>query len=137
MSNYDESTHDTYLTADMVSHCAYCPRLLFLMYVDGRWDENYYTEHGSIVHARTDGIEDALPDCERDSDAPVCARSVMLTDEHLQLRAKLDLLEAEGDEATPVEYKRGSVPDTPEKSYEPVRIQLMIQALLLRAHGLK
>ena len=63
MSNYDESTHDTYLTADMVSHCAYCPRLLFLMYVDGRWDENYYTEHGSIVHARTDGIEDALPDC--------------------------------------------------------------------------
>lgn len=137
MANYDESTHDTYLTADMVAQWAYCPRRLFLMYVDGRWDENYYTEHGSIVHARTDGIEDALPDCERDSDAPVCARSVMLTDEHLQLRAKLDLLEAEGDEATPVEYKRGSVPDTPEKSYEPVRIQLMIQALLLRAHGFK
>ncbi len=39
------------------------------------------------------------------------------------------------DEAVPVETKRGRVPDTPERCYEPERVQLMAQGLLLREHG--
>ena len=35
----------------------------------------------------------------------------------------------------PVETKRGRVPDRPERSYEPERVQLMAQGLLLREHG--
>ena len=37
-----------------------------------------------------------------------------------------------GGEAVPVETKRGRVPDNPQRSYEPERIQLMAQGLLLR-----
>jgi CRISPR-associated protein Cas1 len=37
--------------------------------------------------------------------------------------------------AVPVETKRGSVPDNAERSWEPERVQLMAQGLLLRAHG--
>ncbi|HOI54067.1 MAG TPA: CRISPR-associated endonuclease Cas1, partial [Phycisphaerae bacterium] len=39
------------------------------------------------------------------------------------------------DEAAPVETKRGRVPDNPERSWEPERVQLMVQGLLLREHG--
>ncbi|MCC7409724.1 MAG: CRISPR-associated endonuclease Cas1 [Phycisphaeraceae bacterium] len=39
------------------------------------------------------------------------------------------------DEAVPVETKRGRVPNNPERSYEPERVQLMAQGLLLREHG--
>jgi len=38
-------------------------------------------------------------------------------------------------EAVPVETKRGRVPNNEERSYEPERVQLMAQGLLLREHG--
>ena len=37
--------------------------------------------------------------------------------------------------AVPVETKRGRVPNNEERSYEPERIQLMAQGLLLREQG--
>ena len=44
-------------------------------------------------------------------------------------------MEAKGRRATPVDYKRGAVPNVPEGAYEPERVQLCVQGLLLRAHG--
>ncbi len=71
---------------------------------------------------------------------PVISRSVPLDSQRLGLTAKLDLVStAPGPdgvpEAVPVETKRGRVPDNPERSYEPERVQLMAQGLLLREHG--
>jgi CRISPR-associated protein Cas1 len=71
---------------------------------------------------------------------PAVTRSVPLDSARLGLTAKLDLVStAPGpdgiDEAVPVETKRGRVPNTPERSYEPERVQLMAQGLLLREHG--
>ena len=71
------------------------------------------------------------------------ARSVPLSSEALGLSAKLDLVsvvrsdspQTEGDLAVPVETKRGRVPDNPQRSWEPERVQLMAQGLLLREHG--
>lgn len=125
------------LPVRMLNEYAYCPRLFHLMYVDGRWDDNLFTDQGRSAHARTDADEDTLPSAvEGDGDSePVIARSVMLSDEALGLVAKPDIIEAEGPNATPVEIKRGHVPDVPLQSYEPERVQLMAQALLLRAHG--
>jgi CRISPR-associated protein Cas1 len=60
---------------------------------------------------------------------------VTLGSERLGLVAKLDLVEASADAAVPVETKRGRVPDNPERSWEPERVQLMAQGLLLREHG--
>lgn len=51
------------------------------------------------------------------------------------LIARLDLLEGNGQSVTPVDYKRGNLPDTPERSWEPDRVQLCVQALILRENG--
>lgn len=67
------------------------------------------------------------------------ARSLMLSASREGLVAKMDLLELELEEgqaiATPVDYKRGTVPDVPEGAYEPERVQLCAQGLILRENG--
>ena len=126
------------LTIDMVHQHAYCPRRMHLMYVDGRWDDNFFTEEGTSVHRRVDDADDLLPDVvpgAQGDEPPLISRSVSLTDEALGLAGKLDLVETDGGFALPVETKRGHPPDNPDQSWEPQRVQLMAQALLLRAHG--
>ncbi|MCB1513015.1 MAG: Dna2/Cas4 domain-containing protein, partial [Hyphomicrobiaceae bacterium] len=52
--------------------------------------------------------------------------------------AKLDLVEASGNVATPVDYKRGSpkkLDDGSLGAWDPERVQLCVQALVLREHG--
>ena len=63
------------------------------------------------------------------------ARSIMLSAPQEGLIAKLDLLELDGQKATPVDYKRGRVPKTPEGAYEPERVQICAQGLVLRENG--
>lgn len=49
--------------------------------------------------------------------------------------AKVDLLEGAGGLVRPIERKRGTAPDNPERSWEPERVQLCGQGLLLRVAG--
>lgn len=131
----------------MLNEYAYCPRLFHLMHVDGRWADNVYTLEGKEAHRRVDRLDHVLPDpdaaTEPDADKsdddgderPVISRSVSLASQRLGLTAKLDLVSTAGDEAVPVETKRGRVPNNPERSWEPERVQLMAQGLLLREHG--
>ncbi|MGH7449280.1 MAG: CRISPR-associated endonuclease Cas4g/Cas1g [Longimicrobiales bacterium] len=125
----------------MLNEYTYCPRLFHLMHVDGRWADNAYTEEGREVHRRVDRLDHVLPDPNAvaedvvDDAAPTITRSVQLGSERLGLTAKLDLVSTDGDEAVPVETKRGRVPNNPERSWEPERVQLMAQGLLLREHG--
>lgn len=124
------------LPVRMVNEYAYCPRLFHLMFVSERWDDNLYTEQGRSAHARVDDAADPLPPTPADPDEPpVVARSVALGSETLGLSGKLDLLEVADGQAVPIDTKRGRVPPTPQKSYEPERVQLMCQGLLLREHG--
>src|SRR5690606_37265545 len=135
------------LPVRMVNEYAYCPRLFHLMYVEGRWADNVYTLEGKEAHRRVDRLDHVLPDPEADEDLdgpegevdgderPVISRSVALASERLGITAKLDLVSTAGDEAVPVETKRGRVPNNPERSWEPERVQLMAQGLLLREHG--
>ncbi len=125
------------LSVRMLNEYAYCPRLFHLMHVEGRWADNVFTESGREVHRRVDEASDLLPAPTGGDDPPAIGRSVALGDEALGLTAKLDLVEIEGDLATPVETKRGKVPDNAERSWEPERVQVMAQGLLLRAHGLR
>jgi CRISPR-associated protein Cas1 len=122
----------------MLVQYTFCPRLYALMHVEGRWDDNAYTEDGKQVHHRVDEEDEPLPDPdpkEPGDEEPKVARSVPLSSETLGLTGKTDVVELEGQVATPVEYKRGAVPNTPERSWEPERVQLMAQALLLREAG--
>jgi CRISP-associated protein Cas1 len=63
------------------------------------------------------------------------ARSIMLSSSRLGLIAKLDLVEGEGDRVTPVDYKRGKRPHVPKAAYDPKRVQLCVQGMILEEHG--
>ena len=63
------------------------------------------------------------------------ARSLRLESAHLKLVAVVDVLEVEGNVATPVDYKKSVAPDLPEGAYEPERVQICAQGLLLREAG--
>lgn len=124
------------LPARMLNEFVYCPRLFYLEWVQAEWAESADTEAGRLHHRRVDEEQGRLPEAEATGgDAPVVARSVMLSSESLGLIARIDLVEADGSCAIPVDYKRGEVPDTPESSWEADRVQLCAQALLLREHG--
>ncbi|MDA8410346.1 MAG: CRISPR-associated endonuclease Cas1 [Treponema sp.] len=122
---------------DAVHQYAYCPRRAFLMYHDGRWADNVYTEDGRMEHRRVDEEDEMLPEPEKvgEDPSPTIIRSVTIGSETLRIVAKLDLVEAQNDEAIPVETKRGKVPENAEKSWPPERMQLMAQGLLLREAG--
>ncbi|MGH8953060.1 MAG: CRISPR-associated endonuclease Cas4g/Cas1g [Acidimicrobiia bacterium] len=138
------------LPVRMLNEYAYCPRLFHLMHVEGRWADNEYTVDGQVVHGRINKRDELLPDPEQPHDngpdgsvgidregdpPPRVARSVSLSSDRLGITAKLDLVSTVGNEATPVDTKRGRVPNVPERCYEPERVQLMAQGLLLREHG--
>ena len=103
--------------------------------VDGRFQHRRVDRPTGDLPARGEngestGAEDGDGQPER-----IHARSVMLSDERLGAIARIDLVETEGDRATPVDYKRGTVPDIPGHVYDPERVQLCLQGLLLRANG--
>jgi len=144
MTNPTSTSTPDLLPLRMLNEYAYCPRLFHFMHVEGRWADNEFTVEGRHAHRRVDALDHLLPDVkEAKADAepvagdepPAVARSVPLSSDVLGLSAKLDLVAAEGDLAIPVETKRGRVPENTQRSWEPERVQLMAQGLLLREHG--
>ena len=66
------------------------------------------------------------------------ARSVTLSSDTYGVIAKLDLLESDGAQVTPVDYKRGrprEAADGAIEAWDTDQIQLAVQALILRDHG--
>ena len=59
----------------------------------------------------------------------------MLWDNVLGAITRIDLIEGRGNVVTPVDYKHGKVHDVPEGAWEPERVHVCIQGLLLRANG--
>ncbi|WP_081485274.1 CRISPR-associated protein Cas4 [Mycobacterium xenopi] len=122
------------LPARMLNEYAYCPRLFFLEWVQQQWADSGDTAEGSFHHRQVDVARgDApLPDDEHDL---VRAQSVSLSSTELGLTAKVDIIEGDGGFVRPVDVKRGKPPNTPEAAYEPERVQLCAQGLLLREAG--
>lgn len=136
----------TLVPARMLNEYTYCPRLCYMEWVQGEFAHSVDTLDGRLQHRRVDRPAGDLPARERNGESPgpededeqpekFHARSVMLSDEGLGAIARIDLVETEGDRATPVDYKRGTVPDIPGHVYDPERVQLCLQGLLLRANG--
>ncbi len=121
--------------ARMLNEFAYCPRLCYLEWVQGEFAHSEDTLDGRFQHRRVDRESGNLSGPDSADDSVIHARSVLLSDEELGAIARIDLVEAQGNRATPVDYKRGTVPNIPEGAYEPERAQLCVQGLLLRAHG--
>lgn len=142
----------------MLNEFTYCPRLGYLEWVQGEWADNLETRQGTFGHRNVDrpskgevpaagqggrakgqGDEqtgDALdPQPSALDHSTIHTRSLTLSAPGEGIVSKLDLLELDGDTATPVDYKRGTVPDVPEGAYEPERVQLCGQGLILRENG--
>ncbi len=120
----------------MVNEYQYCPRLSYLEWVQGEWADSADTVDGRHKHRRVDKPAGRLPAAgELDEDDQLHARSVTLSSNRLGLIAKLDLIEAEDGIVTPVDYKRGRRPHVARGVYDPERVQLCAQGMILREHG--
>jgi len=182
-----QESSDRYLPARMINEAVYCPRLFYLMHVEGQFAINAETIDGDCVHQRVDQRVDALQ-CPHPADflprdslpgdpldqlddtpledsplentssdststdststdstspasnppEPIHARSVTLASDSLGVVAKLDLIEGSGTQVTPVDYKRGSprrAADGSLTAWKPERVQICLQALILRENG--
>lgn len=124
------------LPARMVNEYQYCPRLAYLEWVQGEWAESSDTVEGRHAHRRVDKPGGSLPDpAETEEGQHIHARSITLSSNRLGLIAKMDLVEGEGNCVTPVDYKRGKRPHVAAGAYEPERVQLCVQGLILEEHG--
>jgi CRISPR-associated protein Cas1 len=124
------------MPARMVNEYQYCPRLAYLEWVQGEWQESSDTVEGRHTHRRVDKPGGELPPPEDlASDERIHARSITLSSNRLGLIAKIDLVESEGEAVLPVDYKRGKRPHTAKGAYDPERVQLCVQGMILQEHG--
>ncbi len=115
------------IPARMLNEFAYCPRLAWLEWVQGEWEENPDTLEGAHVHRRVDQPEGARSTLHQ--------RSLHLSSPRLGLAAVVDLVERSGRRIRPIDYKRGRKPPCADGAWEPERVQLCAQGLLLREAG--
>lgn len=127
----DEDVSDL-TPARMLNEFAYCPRLCYIEWVQGEFADSVDTVDGRFQHRRVDAGPGKLPEEEYE---PIHARSVHLTGPGVGITCRIDLLEGEGNRVIPVDYKRGEAPDISEGAYEPDRVQLCAQGLVLRENG--
>jgi len=124
------------LQGRMVNEYQYCPRLAYLEWVQGEWEDSRDTVEGRYIHRRVDKPGGKLPaPQETEAQERIHARSITLSSNRLGLIAKMDLVEGEGDQVTPVDYKRGKRPHVPRGAYKPERVQLCVQGMILSEHG--
>jgi CRISPR-associated protein Cas1 len=114
----------------MLNEMAYCPRLFFLEWVESRFVDNDDTIEGRYHHRRVDRERASSGDGQ-----PDVHTSFLLSSERFGIIGRVDLVEFDGSTAVPVDFKRGEVPDVPNHAYEPERVQVCAQALLLREEG--
>jgi CRISPR-associated protein Cas1 len=119
----------------MLTQYAYCPRLGYLEWVQNEFAESYETEEGRFYHRSVDQETGKMPDPAEATEFR--ARSVWLSAPKEHLSARMDLIEGADGDVTVVDYKRGKVPENPERSWESDRIHVCAQALVLRENGYK
>ena len=140
------------IPARMLNEFSYCRRLGYLEFVHAEWEDNFETKNGTFGHRVVDKPDKKhIPNPQQDtpnssptsaadpesdtSSTNLHARSILLSAPNEGLIAKLDLMELDGKQATPVDYKRGKAPKLKEGAYEPERVQLCAQGLILKENG--
>lgn len=154
------SSDDLLLPARMLNEFTYCPRLFYLEWVQQEWRENADTVEGSWRHRRVDeprrqhkarrasghgdqeeperrrGRGRGAARYQAQEEAPVVQQTdVLLSAPREGLVARLDLMESGAGLSIPVDFKKGRVPDVPQGAWEPERVQLCAQGLVLRENG--
>jgi CRISP-associated protein Cas1 len=78
----------------------------------------------------------AVDSSGNDEDTVIHQRSVWLSSDRLGITAKIDLVEGVGTTVAPVDYKRGKRPHVDKGAWEPERVQVCAQGLILRENGM-
>jgi CRISPR-associated protein Cas1 len=115
----------------MLNEFAYCPRLCYIEWVHGEFLDSADTVDGRFQHRRVDAGSGKVSE----EFETFHARSVYLSSDSCGITCRIDLMEGEGGRVIPVDYKRGQAPDIPEGAYEPERVQLCAQGLVLMENG--
>lgn len=128
------------IPARMLNEFTYCPRLFYLEHVQQEWAHSADTLEGRFVHRRVDHEAGKVPEADElasklDAQVKLHARSVMVGSDALGAVARIDVIETDEGALIPVDYKRGEPPDIPEGAWEPERVQVCVQGLLLREQG--
>ena len=123
------------IPARMLNEFVYCPRLAYLEWVQKEWEDSSDTVEGRHVHRQVDRQSGSLPAPDDDFEELKRAKSLELSSRQLDLTAKIDLVEIANGKVTPIDYKRGKRPHVPRRAYDPERVQLCAQGLLLEEHG--
>ena len=119
----------------MINEWVYCPRLAYLEWVEGEWADSGDTAEGTRTHARVDEGGGHLPAPDDLNEDMARAKSVTMSSERLGIIAKMDVVEADGESATPIDFKKGKRPHVPAGAYEPERVQVCAQAMILEDNG--
>ena len=126
-----------YLPARKINEFVYCPRLFYFEQVEDVFVHNAHTLEGAAQHKRVDQAGRSAPKADEETQEPVVVRSITLSSEEHRVIAKLDLAEFADGLATPVDYKHGRPMKWDEglQAWPEDRVQLAVQALVLRANG--
>ena len=127
-------SEEDYLLISGIQHFSFCRRQWALMYIEGYWENNFYTTDGELKHQRAHDpfLSEKRGDIVTTGDMPVFSRK-------LGISGKCDIVEFVKDDGGvtlhgrngrwlpyPVEYKRGS-----PKIIDADRLQLCAQAICL------
>src|SRR6266404_4308767 len=126
-----------YLPARMLNEFIYCPRLFFYEWVEGVFAHSADTVEGALRHETLGEKAEALPPADSRGDERIHSRSVSLSSERHGLTAVIDLVEGDGQRVSPVDYKHGAPreQDGALEAWPTDRVQVCVQALILREHG--
>ena len=131
MAEYKEPR---FIPVSMLAEYAYCPRSAYMQWIQNEFTDTVDVIDGKMQHRNVDKPS-GNKKLREDPDQVIHARSITVSDSNVGLIAKMDLLELDGSYATPIEYKRGAVPNIPDKVHDYHKIQICGQGLLLRSHG--
>ena len=116
----DPQAEDALIPLSALQHQLFCPRQCALIHVEGQWAEDGATAEGRLLHERVDA---GKPD--RRAGVRV-VRGMALRSFALGVSGKADVVEFQGAQPFPVEYKRGR-----PKAHRADEVQLCAQAICL------
>ncbi len=126
---------DELVPVRMVNEWVYCPRLAYLEWVESEWAESEDTAEGRRSHQRVDAGGGRLPAPEDAEEAERRARGVTMSSQRLGIIARMDVVDLDDGVAMPVDFKKGKRPHVAAGAYEPERVQVCAQAMILEDNG--
>ena len=111
----------------MLNEFAYCPRLAYIEWVQGDFTDNEHTLQGTRRHKTVAEVKGDISDID---EKKIRARGVTLSSESYGIISKMDIIDGENGEVSPLELKKGDGPD--EGVWEADLVQIGSQMMILR-----